>query len=401
MAVSVTTVSDASRQRHDRMIEAFARSASSIAWQGPLQAVLDQLAREACVASAADMCTVSICSRFHDTFEMVGASGCPPAYHRCLEQARSLGAPLLTVEAFRTGRSVVGDVDTMVGDSRLAPLLDLARQRGWVALAAVPLSVRGEVVGAMTAFYTRENRPEPSDIAFLTAMADHGALAVHTARLAAEMRDKAALEERAHVARDLHDAISQLLFSMQLRVRALQLEAAREDAGPRLSDGLGELGGVIARAVDEMRALILHLRPAELREHALVPALQQLGETVRAREGVAVTVRAVEGIPPLKRPDDEQIYRIVQEAIGNAISHADAGSVRVEVTTAADMFGEVFIVEVVDDGHGFDATEPKPGHVGLANMRARCAELGGRLTIDSSPQGTTVRIEVPLGRIAE
>jgi signal transduction histidine kinase len=397
MQVDVTPVTSNDQQRRDRMIAAFARTASSIAWQGSLQTVLDQLADEARTASGADMCTVSLRSRLGETFIMVGASGCPEEYKERLQQARSLGAPLATEKVYKTGALFVANIGAMLEDARFAPLVKLARRARWRTLVAVPLSVRDVTVGALTAFYTPENEPDQSDMSFLAAMAEHGALAVHTARLLAQAKDKAALEERAHMARDLHDAISQQLFSMQLRVRALQLEADRSDRDTaQLAGGLKELNQLIRSAVEEMRALILHLRPPQLREHALAPALERLADTIRSREKVDITVDVPRDMPPLAAPYDEHIYRIAQEAIGNAVNHAKAERITVKLAASTGATGEILSVEIADDGVGFDPDQPKPGHVGLENMRARCGELGGQLTIDSSPRGTRVRIRVPL-----
>lgn len=398
----VMVVMNDAQQRHDRMIGAFARAASSIAWQGSLQTVLDQLADEARTVSGADMCTISLRTRLGDTFEMVGASGCPAHYLEGLEQARSLGAPLATEEVYRTGVPFIADVNAKLEDPRFAPMFELVRRAGWRNLVAVPLSVRGLTVGALTTFYTGENQPDRSDISFLVAMAEHGALAVHTARLLVRAKDKAALEERAHMARDLHDAVSQQLFSMQLRARALELEANRDDCDTgQLAAGLKELNVLICSAVQEMRALILHLRPPQLCDHTLPPALERLVEMIRAREKVNITVHAAEEIPRLAPPYDEHIYRITQEAIGNAVNHAKAEHITVELATSSDTSGEILSVEITDDGAGFDPSQSKPGHVGLSNMRARCGELGGQLTIDSSPQGTRIQIRVPLDQILQ
>jgi signal transduction histidine kinase len=300
MAVRLIAETSQAQQRHDRMIAAFARAASSIACQGSLQAVLDHLAEEARAVTGAHTCVVSLRSRLSDTFDLLGAAGSPGQYEQCLEQARALGAPLATQEVYRTGAPLISELDTVLRDTRLAPLVDVVRRTGWRTLAAVPLAVRGETVGALTVFYTEGYQPTLSDVSFLTAMADHGALAVHTAQLLAQAKDKAVLEERAHMARDLHDAVSQLLFSMQLRGRALQLEADRGNSDiARISAGLKELNMLTTRAVDEMRTLILHLRPTELREHELVPALRRLAESVQAREKVLVTVQAADDVPPL------------------------------------------------------------------------------------------------------
>jgi signal transduction histidine kinase len=395
--VTETDPATVAEERHDRMIAAFARAASSIAWQGSLQAVLDQLAEEARTVSGADMCAVSLGSRFGDTVEMVGAAGYPAEYRERLGQTRLLGAPLLTVQAVRSGKAIIGDVaETMAHDPRFAPMVNVARNTGWSKLVALPLLVRGETVGALTAFYAHGNEPSLSDVAFLTAMADHGALAVQTARLVAAAKDKAALEERAHMARDLHDAVSQLLFSMKLHASALQLEAdGRQPDVIKLSQGLRVLQDLIGSAVDEMRTLILHLRPTELRDHALVPALQRLAESVRARENIEVCVVA-DNAPALPRPDDEHIYRIVQEAIGNSVNHACALHITVTLSVSTEAAGNSLLVEITDDGHGFDSSVDKPGHAGLTNMRARCRELGGTLAIDSGSSGTTVTVTIPI-----
>lgn len=383
----------------DRMIAAFARTASTMAWEGPLQVVLDHLAEEVLAASGASTCAIMLGSRYGDSIEMVGAAGHPEGYFSRLDEARALGAPLATLRAYWTRTRVFRDIgELLTSDPRFEPLVDMTQAAGWTALVAIPLVVREEPVGVLTAFYAEGRNPSPSDISFLTAMADHGALAVNTARLVAEVKGKATLEERNRLARDMHDAVSQLLFSMRLRTSALQMAAEKlaPDSRQTMLNGLHELRLTIESAVEEMRALIFHLEPADLRDHDLVAALQRHAQDVSAREAAAVAVLASSTLPSLPRAVEQHIYRIAQEAIGNAVNHASASRIEVRLGSARREGLEYFVTEIADDGTGFEPARDRPGHMGLTNMRARAAELHGALTITSSATGTSIRLEVPV-----
>ena len=386
------------------MVAAFARTASSIAWEGSLQVVVDQLAQEVLAVSSADTCTIGLGSRVGDSWELIGACGAPQFYRDRMQEAMAMGAPLPAYRAYRTRAKIIVDVpELMASDRRFAPLVGIAREAGWTTLIAIPLMVRGESVGVLTAFYSHGKEPSRSDVTFLEAMADHGALAVRTARLLNEAKDKAILEERNRLARDLHDAVSQLLFSMGLRTRALQLAVERPspDRTAAILPGLKEMQSIIESAVDEMRSLIFQLRPVDLRGNDLASALQRHVEAVQEREAGVYLEMIVSGDLPTLTPDiEEQVYRIVQEAVGNSVNHAQATRIEVRLGAGRRAGVPCLLTEVVDDGIGFDTEYDRPGHLGLRNMRARAAEMNGELAITSSSAGTNIRLEVPIAGTA-
>jgi signal transduction histidine kinase len=213
------------------------------------------------------------------------------------------------------------------------------------------------------------------------------------ARLAEAMaveRQLAGASERARIARDLHDSISQDLFSLRLLAgglrRALPADSPlypRVEAMERTASG----------TMHEMQALLLELRPVALRGAGLIPALDELCRTYRERLGVAVEadLEPVE-LDPAAEP---AVLRIVQEALANAVKHARPGRITLAVRRAGDRVA----VTVADDGAGFDPARAAARHgMGLELMRERVAELGGEFELDSAPgHGTTVRILLPAG----
>jgi signal transduction histidine kinase len=205
--------------------------------------------------------------------------------------------------------------------------------------------------------------------------------------------ERAALE-RQRIARDLHDSVSQSLFSTTLHVRTAQraLEVEQHDAGGPVGEELHEIGQLTRGALAEMRALILELQPGALAEEGLVAALAKLAAALSAREGLVIEVDGPDGHLPLGPEVEEQLYRLGQEALANVVKHARASSATVRIAAA----GGTVAVEVSDDGRGFDPATVGPEHFGLRSMRGRVADLGGRLDVTSAPGGGTVlRVEVP------
>ena len=204
----------------------------------------------------------------------------------------------------------------------------------------------------------------------------------------------AALEERHRLARELHDSVSQALFSMTLYTRAVELAVQRDGVDPdgRVARGLAELRTLTQGALAEMRASIFQLRPEALHQVGLVTALRQRTEAVAAREGIAVQVYAPAERLPLEDETEEELFRLVQEAVHNSVKHA--GASRIDIILSADEAS--LLIEIVDDGTGFDPEVPRSGTIGLTTMRERAERLGGELTIDSAPgRSTTVRVLVP------
>ncbi len=199
----------------------------------------------------------------------------------------------------------------------------------------------------------------------------------------------AASDERAHLARELHDSVTQALFSMTLLTRSVELLLTKDPAAAVAR--LGTLRDLQRDALAEMRALIFELRPGGLEQDGLVTALRRHAAAVQGRIGLPVVVEAdLDG----RLPSDVEdvLYRIAQEALHNVVKHAGAKTVGLVVERVD---GSVRLA-VIDDGGGFDAAAIPPGHLGLAGMRVRAEKIGGRLTVNSRPgHGTTIEAIVP------
>jgi signal transduction histidine kinase len=205
--------------------------------------------------------------------------------------------------------------------------------------------------------------------------------------------ERAALE-RQRIARDLHDSVSQSLFSTTLHVRTAQHALGREGLDPTgpVGEELSEIGQLTRGALAEMRALIFELRPGALGEEGLVAALTKQAAVLSAREALVVEVDGPGERLPLGPEVEEQLYRLGQEALANVVKHARASSAAVRIEARDDTVW----MEVSDDGRGFDPGAVGPDHFGLRSMQGRVADLGGRLQVTSSRgRGSVLRVEVP------
>jgi signal transduction histidine kinase len=204
--------------------------------------------------------------------------------------------------------------------------------------------------------------------------------------------ERRARSEQQRIARDLHDSVSQALFSTALHTRAAQkaLEVGDNGAADALAQDLSAIGELTRAAQSEMRTLIFDLRGEAVAE-GLVAALNRHGERLAGSSGPTIDVRGPAQRLRLPPPLETHLYGIGCEAMANAVKHSGASSVVVRVA-APD--GRV-VLEIRDDGTGFEAQD-RPGHFGLESMHSRAAEIGGELTIVSgSGTGTVVRVEVP------
>ena len=201
------------------------------------------------------------------------------------------------------------------------------------------------------------------------------------------------VEERHRIARDLHDSVSQSLFSTVLHTRSAQRALEQEGVSPSgpLSQALSSIGELTRGAQGEMRALIFELGPSAV-EDGLVAALAQHASRVGTRDRLIIDVRGPEGRLAVSRGTETQLFGIGREAIANVLKHAHASKawIRVEARSAS------VVLEVRDDGRGFDGMARHPGHFGLESMTSRAAQIGGVLTLESAPgHGTLVSVEVP------
>jgi signal transduction histidine kinase len=384
-----------------RRLVAFARTAARAACAGSLQSTLDSLAAEVLDVTAAVCCAVMVADRKTGAMSLVGAAGNPPDYVAKVEEARRRGAPLRALDAMEHRRPrVERNLRALVqDDERFAPLAPIVAERRWTSLVTVPLAMREVSLGALSAFYSDPADPVEAEVAFLEAMADQAAVAVNTALLFAEAEAKAVVEERNRLARDLHDSVTQTLYSIVLQTRAAQAAAGRlEDAaGAMMAERLGTLCMLAEGALADMRAAIIQLRaPTTAGESGLAAAVREHAAVVAEREGIAVRVSVPEEPLLLSVPAEDELFRVIAEALINSVRHAQATMVEIAMTVPDDR--DELLVTITDNGIGFDPARGRPGHVGLDSMRERAERLGGRLTVESSVQGTTVRAVVPCRR---
>jgi signal transduction histidine kinase len=212
--------------------------------------------------------------------------------------------------------------------------------------------------------------------------------------------ENARLAERARISRELHDAISQDLFSLRLLADGLQTPVAQTQAAPVVQRHLETMKQTTARMIRTLRALLLEMRPPELEHLGLVGALEALAAVYRARLGITVATRLA---PVTLAPAEEHaLLRIAQEALANAARHADATTLAIDL----DVHDGGIRARICDDGHGFvpdranaeggvEPPEALPG-LGLRLMRERVQELGGTLNVESAPeQGTRLTVWIP------
>ncbi|WP_370087658.1 GAF domain-containing sensor histidine kinase [Streptacidiphilus sp. MAP12-16] len=233
------------------------------------------------------------------------------------------------------------------------------------------------------------------DEALLRILAAHAALALTNARLYERGRELTLVGERARIAHELHDAVSQKLFSLRLTAQAASALVARDPDRARAE--LAEVSRLAAEAADELRSVVVELRPAALDEDGLLPTLSSHIEVLdRAHTAhVSFTHTRIHALPSAQ---EEAVLRVAQEALHNALRHSGATTVRVELRAAPASRGA--LLTVADDGRGFTpALVRRAGrHLGLVSMRDRAAGVGGTLRIESAPgKGTVVELEVPGG----
>ncbi|HEY3766651.1 MAG TPA: GAF domain-containing sensor histidine kinase [Gaiellales bacterium] len=258
----------------------------------------------------------------------------------------------------------------------------------------VPIVSGGDVAGA---FYLTEkigaDEFSDADQELIELFAAHAAVAIATASAHERSRELGVVEERNRLARDLHDAVSQTLFSLTLTAEAAAELLDRDPAAARAR--LDEVRRLAAEARAEMRSLVFQLRPADLEADGLVATLRKHVEVLGRVHPTRVEMH-VHGDALPAASAQRELYRIAQEALQNALKHSGAGTIRLDL----ELGPQAAVLTVTDDGAGFDPADPivRSQHLGLTVMDERARAVHGRLELRSRPgAGTTVRVEVPHG----
>ncbi|MCX5534409.1 GAF domain-containing sensor histidine kinase [Streptomyces sp. NBC_00006] len=302
-----------------------------------------------------------------------------------------------------------GILAAMLHDAKTERLADVRKDprfEGWPSahpdmsdFLGLPIKDGEETIGAL--FLANKNCPKPQggcgftqdDEELLGILAQHAAIALTNARLYERSRELTIAEERSRIAHELHDAVSQKLFSLRLTAQAA---ATLMDRDPERAKGeLGHVAELAAEAADELRAAVVELRPAALDEDGLVATLRTQIQVLDRAHAAHLTF-TTSGIKALPAAQEEAMLRVAQEALHNALRHSGAEKIRVSL----DKRGQGAVLRVTDDGAGFDpkAIRSAGRHLGLVSMRDRSSGVGGRLTVESEPgKGTTIEMEVPGG----
>lgn len=296
-----------------------------------------------------------------------------------------------------------GLLDVMLADPapyRTEDISDDERFQGWPlhhphmkSFLGVPIVSRGSVIGA---FYLTDKLDAAEftseDQELVEILALHAATAITNAQMYERIQELSVVEERNRLARDLHDSVTQTLFSAVLTARSASILLDRDPE--RAKAELGRVQQIAQGALEEMRAIVFELRPAELDANGLVETLRKHADVLGRVYHVDVSVD-VRGERRLAPALEKEIFRVAQEALNNAVKHS--GAMRVSVDIAFEDGG--VLLRVQDNGTGFDVSSPATQslHLGLACMRERAEETGGRLEISSElGVGTTVSLEVPV-----
>ena len=260
------------------------------------------------------------------------------------------------------------------------------------AFLGVPLLFKGDIVGALyLADKVDGGSFDEADERLIGLLAAHAAVAIEQARLLEASRELSIVEERARLARELHDATVQTLFSLSLTAEVAASLVDEAPAAARVE--IGRIQELAQTAVAELRSLVFELRPPALEEEGLVATLSKHLEVLRRIHGLSVTLVA-NSEERLEPGAETGLFRIVQEALSNVVRHA--GASRVEVTIEAN--GDSVTTTVADDGVGFDpeARSIRARRLGLTSMRERAQTLGGTVVVTSRPgRGTTVSVTIP------
>ncbi len=312
----------------------------------------------------------------------------------------------------RTGEAVwQNDRGSSVPGLRPNPQVEATTHIHAASLLAAPLLQGGATIGVLTAMHPDVDGLPADRLPILVGAANWAAIAIANAQLheqAQRAREQQALvEERYRLARELHDAVTQSLYSMATLAGAWRRQI---DAGQLTAqkEHIAELGQLAQQALREVRLLIYELRPTELEEEGLLGALFRRLEAVEQRSGIqtrlvvtdtngrlypmpSVGNDAMNDFYRMPPPVEHGLFRIVQEALNNALKHSSATSISVVIRLG----NSTLSVEIQDNGRGMPQNQQRSGNggFGLTGMEERARQLGGKLSIRTSPQGTTIRVE--------
>jgi len=277
----------------------------------------------------------------------------------------------------------------------LEPVRGALVREGLTFGVSVPFMAQGRLLGAMVLGSRGERSVSNEELSLLAAIGQEVSMAVENARLYDRAQQMAAMEERNRLAQELHDSVTQSLYSLTLYAEAAArlLEAGNSRKAVR---ELRELGDTAREALQEMRLLIFELKPLDLEKAGLAEAIRSRLDAVESRVGLKADLSVVGEVATIQNPLQLELYHVAREALNNVLKHAGARRVSVVLTLGPEQAA----LEVSDDGRGFAPQSGRSsGGLGLAGMAERARRVGGELTVQSRPGGgTRIGFRAPLSR---
>lgn len=328
---------------------------------------------------------VGICLVDRETGKLIFRAGAGKVARPSVAQTNPLevGITSLNTEAVKKNKTIV--VNNVSDDARFYYDDNMKETRSELV---VPLRVGDRVIGTLDVQSSQTEAFSEDDALIIQGLADQVAIAIENARHYRQARQVATMEERQRMARELHDSVTQSLYSLNLMTEAGKELLDNRRLEP-LAESLALSSQTAHQALKEMRLLVFELRPLALEEEGLLGALHQRLDAVERRTGIQTRLLA-DDIQRLPAKVEEELYRIALEALNNSLKHAKATTVSVHIRTSNGWVE----LEIVDNGIGFDPqTVTTGGGMGLHNMEERAKKIGGFLqVISSSNKGTRVII---------
>jgi PAS domain S-box-containing protein len=363
--------------------------------QGQARAdVLASLVAEA-VASSRASAAVLLCESLDGCVQVTASSGADPSVADVVAASAARLSDVVFVSELgeRRGVYVPDAADQLSAATRTHSWVQAMAAEPWRGAALFGVRRDGQVVGVLLALIPEAlAAPSEQELVLWASLADQAGVALGADRIREHVSRHSVLTERSRIARDLHDSVSQALFSLHARAQVVRRALAADDTALAM-EAAQDLEMLSRQATTEMRVLLGDMRSEVSDGDDLVSRLHELVDTVRVREELAVELSVSPArLPSLPPGVAEHLPRILGEALHNTVKHARAS----RVSVALDVRDDALTLVAADDGRGFD-TSTSGGGMGQQTMRERAALLGGVTEVDSSPGGgTTVRVRVPL-----
>lgn len=369
--------------KRERRLEAIREVTTAILAGRDLQAVLGLIARRARELVGADLATIAVPAGDGTSLVLQAVDGAHA------ETLQGLTFPMegsVSGEVVQTGRPVL--LENASADDRASqPIIRL----GEVGPAMfVPLSIRGRALGTLAVGNLLGGRVfDQQDLALVETFAGQTAMALEYARAQRELERLAVMEERERIAKELHDGVIQSLFAVGMGLQATASLSRDEEIAGRIEGAVAD----VDRVIRDLRNYIFGLRPGILADRQLDQALRELAKDFEEKSGVTTVVEIDGAVASELASRAADVVQLAREALSNVGRHAEAATCRITLRRE----GERAVLEIDDDGRGFDPTAAVGRGQGLRNLRDRATSLGGDVEIESGPaRGTTVRVDIPV-----